>query len=100
MATMGRSTWIPSPQYFERFACQTEAAEMAVGDEAFFYHSNCKKPGIAGIVTIIKEAYPGASLPKVRLPCPGPQGQVLRPEEHCGEQPLVATFLLTGQGHD
>ncbi|KAF7241174.1 Thymocyte nuclear protein 1, partial [Varanus komodoensis] len=32
--------------------------DMKVGQEAFFYHSNCKAPGIAGIVKIVKEAYP------------------------------------------
>lgn len=32
--------------------------DMKIGDEAFFYHSNCKEPGIVGIVSIIKEAYP------------------------------------------
>ncbi|XP_068094902.1 thymocyte nuclear protein 1 isoform X2 [Hyperolius riggenbachi] len=31
--------------------------QMRLGQEAFFYHSNCKEPGIAGIVTIVKEAY-------------------------------------------
>ncbi|SCZ70381.1 MULTISPECIES: EVE domain-containing protein [unclassified Pseudomonas] len=31
---------------------------MAVGDEFFFYHSNCPEPGIAGIGRIIKAAYP------------------------------------------
>nr|XP_033774257.1 thymocyte nuclear protein 1 isoform X2 [Geotrypetes seraphini]XP_033774258.1 thymocyte nuclear protein 1 isoform X2 [Geotrypetes seraphini] len=30
---------------------------MKIGQEAFFYHSNCKEPGIAGIVKIVKEAY-------------------------------------------
>jgi predicted RNA-binding protein with PUA-like domain len=32
--------------------------EMKKGDEVFFYHSNCKTPGIAGIARIVKEAYP------------------------------------------
>ena len=32
--------------------------EMKVGDKAFMYHSNCKIPGIAGIMEICKEAYP------------------------------------------
>nr|ALY05318.1 thymocyte nuclear protein [Clytia hemisphaerica] len=32
--------------------------QMKVGDKAFFYHSNCKVPGIAGIMTIVKESYP------------------------------------------
>ncbi|XP_018414518.1 PREDICTED: thymocyte nuclear protein 1 [Nanorana parkeri] len=31
--------------------------QMKVGQEAFFYHSNCKEPGMAGIVKIVKEAY-------------------------------------------
>ena len=28
------------------------------GDEAFFYHSSCEVPGIAGIVRVMKEGYP------------------------------------------
>ena len=28
------------------------------GDEAFFYHSSCAVPGIAGIISIAKEGYP------------------------------------------
>jgi len=28
------------------------------GDQAFFYHSNCAEPGIAGIVRIAREGYP------------------------------------------
>ncbi|OAA32210.1 EVE domain protein [Moelleriella libera RCEF 2490] len=28
---------------------------MNAGDKAFFYHSNCKDPGIAGIMEIVKE---------------------------------------------
>lgn len=32
--------------------------EMKKNDQVFFYHSNCKEIGIAGIMTIAKEAYP------------------------------------------
>jgi predicted RNA-binding protein with PUA-like domain len=32
--------------------------EMKRGDLAFFYHSNCEPPGIAGIVEIVREGYP------------------------------------------
>jgi predicted RNA-binding protein with PUA-like domain len=32
--------------------------EMAVGDLAFFYHSNCDEPGIVGIMTIASKPYP------------------------------------------
>jgi len=28
------------------------------GDFAFFYHSSCDVPGIAGIVSVVKEGYP------------------------------------------
>ncbi|MEO0490141.1 MAG: EVE domain-containing protein, partial [Cyanobacteria bacterium J06659_2] len=28
--------------------------DMAVGDVAFFYHSNTKPPGIAGLMTIVE----------------------------------------------
>ena len=32
--------------------------DMRLGDKAFFYHSGCAEPGIVGIVTISKLAYP------------------------------------------
>ena len=35
--------------------------QMQVGDQAFFYHSSCPEPGIAGIVRISKAAYPDAT---------------------------------------
>ncbi len=35
--------------------------QMTVGDLAFFYHSSCPEPGIAGIVRVSKLAYPDAS---------------------------------------
>ena len=34
---------------------------MRVGDLAFFYHSSCPQPGIAGICEVSKPAYPDAS---------------------------------------
>ena len=32
--------------------------QMQVGDQAFFYHSNCKEPGILGTMEIVSKAYP------------------------------------------
>ena len=32
--------------------------QMKKGDKVFFYHSNCKVPGIVGIMKIAKEGYP------------------------------------------
>ncbi|BBO77241.1 DUF55 domain-containing protein [Desulfosarcina widdelii] len=31
---------------------------MKVGDRAFFYHSNCKVPGIVGLMEVVREGYP------------------------------------------
>lgn len=35
--------------------------QMHIGDLAFFYHSSCPEPGIAGIVRVSKAAYPDQS---------------------------------------
>ena len=32
--------------------------EMRVGDQAFFYHSNCDEPGIVGIMEVVRAGYP------------------------------------------
>ncbi len=32
--------------------------QMRVGDQVFFYHSNCKVPGIVGIMEVVRESYP------------------------------------------
>ncbi|MBT4099580.1 MAG: EVE domain-containing protein [Gemmatimonadetes bacterium] len=35
--------------------------QMAKGDLAFFYHSNCDEPGVAGIAEIVAAGYPDPS---------------------------------------
>jgi predicted RNA-binding protein with PUA-like domain len=35
--------------------------EFSAGDLAFFYHSSCPEPGIAGIVEVMRAGYPDAS---------------------------------------
>lgn len=32
--------------------------DMKVGDQIFFYHSNCGEPGIVGIAEVVTEGYP------------------------------------------
>lgn len=32
--------------------------QMQAGDQALFYHSNCKVPGIVGLMTIVRGGYP------------------------------------------
>lgn len=67
---------------------------MKKGDLAFFYHSNCKTPGIVGVMEIVREHSPDSthhSHPQqlqVRLlidppyfsVCPRSQGSLLRPK--------------------
>jgi predicted RNA-binding protein with PUA-like domain len=35
--------------------------QIKKGDEAFLYHSSCEVPGIAGIVRVVRAAYPDRS---------------------------------------
>ena len=37
---------------------ERDGHEMKIGDEVFFYHSNCKEPGIVGIMKVASEPYP------------------------------------------
>jgi predicted RNA-binding protein with PUA-like domain len=32
--------------------------QMKLGDQVFLYHSNCKEPGIVGIMEVVREGYP------------------------------------------
>ena len=32
--------------------------QMKMGDQVFFYHSNCDEPGIVGIMEVVQEGYP------------------------------------------
>jgi predicted RNA-binding protein with PUA-like domain len=40
------------------YAARNFLRSMKKGDQAFFYHSSCPEPGIAGLVEIVGEAYP------------------------------------------
>jgi len=42
--------------------------QMKVGDLAFFYHSSCPEPGIAGICKIASAVYPDATQFEARSP--------------------------------
>lgn len=37
------------------FLARNNMRAMMTGDMVFFYHSNCKKPGIAGTMEIVRE---------------------------------------------
>ncbi len=51
----GRTSWDGVRNYQARNMMRDE---MKKGDLAFFYHSNCKEPGIVGIMEIVREAHP------------------------------------------
>ena len=51
----GREPWDGIRNYQARNMMRDD---MKIGDEAFFYHSNCKEPGIVGIMKIASEPYP------------------------------------------
>ncbi|MDJ0749903.1 MAG: EVE domain-containing protein [Woeseiaceae bacterium] len=51
----GREPWDGIRNYQARNMMRDD---MAIGDEVFFYHSNCKQPGIVGIMRVASEPYP------------------------------------------
>jgi predicted RNA-binding protein with PUA-like domain len=51
----GREMWDSIRNYQARNMMRDD---MVIGDEVFFYHSNCKEPGIVGIMKVASEPYP------------------------------------------
>ncbi|KAK8195352.1 EVE domain-containing protein, partial [Phyllosticta capitalensis] len=56
---------------------------MKKGDLAFFYHSNCKTPGIAGIMEIVEEAAPDESAFDSKHPYYDAKSSREKPTWHC-----------------
>ena len=58
-AAKGRTTsWFGVRNYQARNFMRDQ---MRLGDRAFFYHSSCPEPGIAGVVEVTAQAYPDAT---------------------------------------
>ena len=51
----GREPWDGIRNYQARNMMRDD---MKIGDEVFFYHSNCKEPGIVGIMKVASDPYP------------------------------------------
>lgn len=51
----GRDMWDGIRNYQARNMMRDE---MQIGDEVFFYHSNCKEPAVVGIAKVASEPYP------------------------------------------
>jgi predicted RNA-binding protein with PUA-like domain len=59
VAAPGQSTaWFGVRNYQARNFMRDQ---MRLGDRAFFYHSSCAEPGIAGICEVSAQAYPDAT---------------------------------------
>jgi len=51
----GREKWDGIRNYQARNMMRDD---MRIGDKVFFYHSNCKEPGIVGIMKVASKPYP------------------------------------------
>lgn len=51
----GRDMWDGIRNYQARNMMRDD---MKIGDKVFFYHSNCKEPGVTGIAKIVSKPYP------------------------------------------
>ena len=65
---------------------------MQRGDQAFFYHSSCAVPGIAGIVSIVRESYPDFTACDPRSPYHDPASTPDKPRWYMVDVRHVRTF--------
>ncbi len=65
---------------------------MKRGDEAFFYHSSCAEPGVAGIVKITRAAYPDPSAFDPQSPFHDPRSTPEKPAWFMVDVTLVRMF--------
>jgi len=66
--------------------------DIKSGDKAFFYHSNCKPPGIAGIVDIVKSGYPDPSAFDKKSKYYDPKSTDEKPIWYCVDVKFVEKF--------
>ncbi|KAK9457414.1 PUA-like domain-containing protein, partial [Dipodascopsis uninucleata] len=71
-----RASW-DGVRNFEARNCMNR---MKVNDMGFFYHSNCKVPGIAGILKVCKEAYPDYTAFDTKHPYYDPKSDESKPK--------------------
>lgn len=69
--------------------------EMKPGDQAFFYHSNCKEPGIVGVMEVVREAYPDHTAFDPEDPHFDPKSDPARPRWYMVDVAYVEKFPRT-----
>ena len=62
---------------------------MRKGDLAFFYHSSCAEPGIAGIVEVVREGYPDPTAADPKSEYYDAKSTVIKPLWYCVDVKLV-----------
>lgn len=62
------------------YGARNNMRAMEVGDLAFFYHSNCKPPGIVGVMKICKKAYPDYTAVDKSHPYFDPKSDISNPK--------------------
>ncbi|GAB4165256.1 MAG: EVE domain-containing protein [Rhodocyclaceae bacterium] len=70
--------------------------DMRAGDRAFFYHSSCKRPGIAGIVEVSRAAFPDPTQFDSRSEYFDPGASLERPRWFAVEVRLIRETRLLG----
>ncbi len=69
--------------------------QMKPGDQAFFYHSSCKEPGITGVIQIKSDAYPDFSALDPENEHFDPKSSVDKPRWYMVDVQLVRKFSRT-----
>jgi predicted RNA-binding protein with PUA-like domain len=62
---------------------------MRKGDLAFFYHSSCAEPGIAGIVEVVRDGYPDPTAADPKSEYYDAKSTVIKPLWYCVDVKLV-----------
>lgn len=66
--------------------------DIKKGDQGFFYHSSCKPPGIAGIIEVVREAYPDYTAWDLASPYYDPKSTAQKPRWYMVDVKLVRKF--------
>ena len=69
--------------------------DMNKGDQIFFYHSNCKEPGIVGIAKVVKEGHPDFTAFDPKAKYYDPKSDPQNPRWYMVEVKLVRKFKRT-----